>query len=46
VAFGPRGIPPGGVAPSSNMLNILGRRALPDGRIAALDANKTYVTKH
>ena len=29
VAFGPRCIPPGGVAPRSNMPNILGRRALP-----------------
>src|SRR5262245_14529269 len=46
VAFGPRCIPPGGVAPPANTPCILGRRALPCGRIAALDANKTYVTKH
>jgi hypothetical protein len=46
VAFGSRCIPPGGVAPSSNMANILSRRALPAGRIATLDANKISETKH
>jgi hypothetical protein len=30
----------------SNTPSILGRRALPAGRIAALDANRTSETKH
>ncbi|HSC27974.1 MAG TPA: MOSC N-terminal beta barrel domain-containing protein [Vicinamibacterales bacterium] len=34
------------VAPSSNTPGILGRRALPAGRIATLDANKTSDTTH
>jgi hypothetical protein len=46
VAFGRRCIPPGGVAPRSNTLSILARRALPAGRLTALDANKTSETKH
>jgi hypothetical protein len=37
-AFGRRCIPPGGVAPSSHIADILGRRALPAGRLAALGA--------
>jgi hypothetical protein len=37
-AFGRRSIPAGCVAPPSNMLNILSRRAWPAGRLAALDA--------
>lgn len=37
-AFGRRFIPLGVVAPSSNTLSILGRRALPRGRLAALGA--------
>src|SRR5712692_1518456 len=37
-AFERRCIPPGGVAPPSNTPGILGRRALPAGRIAALGA--------
>ena len=39
VAFGRRCIPAGGVAPPSNIPDILGRRALPAGRLAALDAS-------
>src|SRR5260370_36856984 len=37
-AFERRCIPSGGVAPPSNIPDILGRRALPVGRIAALGA--------
>ena len=37
-AFDRRCIPAGGVAPSSNTASILGRRALPSGRIARLGA--------
>jgi hypothetical protein len=37
-AFERRCIPSGCVAPPSNIPNILGRRALPAGRIAALGA--------
>ena len=37
-AFERRCIPPGGVAPPSNTPGILGRRALPAGRIVALGA--------
>jgi hypothetical protein len=39
VAFGRRCIPADGVAPPSNMLNILSRRALSAGRLAALGAS-------
>jgi hypothetical protein len=38
-AFGRRCISPGGVAPSSNTPGILGRRALPGERLAALGAS-------
>jgi len=38
-AFDRRCIPADGVAPPSNMLNILGRRALSAGRLAGLDAS-------
>src|SRR5207247_2913317 len=37
-AFGRRCIPAGCVAPPSNIADILGRRALPSGRLAGLDA--------
>ncbi len=37
-AFDRRGIPAGGVSPPSNMLNALGRRALPPGRLIGLGA--------
>lgn len=37
-AFGQRCIPPGGVAPPSNIPDIVGRRALLSGRIGALGA--------
>jgi Ca-activated chloride channel family protein len=37
-AFERRCIPPGGVAPPSNIPDILGRRALPAGRLAVLGA--------
>jgi len=37
-AFERRCIPPGGVVPPSNIPDILGRRALPAGRLAVLDA--------
>jgi hypothetical protein len=45
-AFGRRSIPAGGVAPRSNMPNILGRRALPAGRIGTLDASSYFGTAH
>lgn len=45
-AFGRRCIPPGGVAPPSHMPNILGRRALPAGRIDALGAPAISWTLH
>jgi cytochrome c oxidase cbb3-type subunit 3 len=41
-AFDERCIPPGGVAPSSNTAGILGRRALPDGRLARLGATRGF----
>src|SRR3954463_11066671 len=37
-AFGGRCIPAGGVAPPSNIPDILGRRALPPGRLPRLGA--------
>jgi hypothetical protein len=45
-AFGRRCIPSGGVAPPSNMPNILGRRALPAGRIGDLGAQDISETLH
>src|SRR5580765_2066466 len=42
-AFGRRCIPSGGVASSSNTPGILGRRALPDGRLAALGASPPFM---
>src|SRR5260370_22281607 len=41
-AFGRRCIPPGGVAPPSNIPDILTRRALPGGRLAALGATTNF----
>jgi hypothetical protein len=41
-AFDGRCIPPGGVAPPSNIPDILGRRALPGGRIARLGATRQF----
>jgi hypothetical protein len=41
-AFGRRCIPVGGVAPPSNTGRILGRRALPPGRLAALGATPDF----
>jgi hypothetical protein len=41
-AFVRRCIPPGCVAPPSNTPGILGRRALPTGRIAALGATPDF----
>src|SRR5262249_34286348 len=42
LAFGRRYIPAGCVAPPSNIPDILGRCALPSGRLAALDATTTF----
>src|SRR5262245_24627502 len=42
-AFGRRCIPPGGVAPSSHTPGMLGRRALPGGRLAALGAAPPFL---
>src|SRR5262249_23391107 len=41
-AFGRRCIPAGCVASPSNMVDILGRRALPSGRLAALGATPDF----
>jgi len=41
-AFGRRCIPAGGVAPHSNIPDILTRRALPAGRLAALGATTNF----
>jgi hypothetical protein len=41
-AFGRRRIPPGCVAPPSNIPDILGRRALPAGRRAGLGATPDF----
>jgi len=41
-AFDGRCIPAGCVAPSSNIPDILGRRALPSGRLARLDATPDF----
>jgi hypothetical protein len=41
-AFGRPCISPGGVTPPSNIPDILGRRALPVGRIAALGATAEF----
>ena len=41
-AFDRRCIPAGGVAPRSNTPGILGRRALPTGRLARLDATPDF----
>src|SRR5262245_17501843 len=42
-AFGRRCIPSGGVAPPSHTPGMLGRRALPDGRLAALGAAPPFL---
>src|SRR4029077_15466041 len=42
-AFGRRCIPSRGVAPSSNTPGMLGRRAWPDGRLAALGASPPFM---
>jgi hypothetical protein len=42
VAFGSRCIPAGGVVPPSNTPGILGRRALPAGRIATLGVKQGF----
>src|SRR4026209_426188 len=41
-AFDGRCIPPGGVAPPSNIPDILRRRALPAGRLARLGATRDF----
>ena len=43
-AFDGRGIPAGGVAPPSNTPGIIGRRALPPGRLAALVRRWRFTT--
>jgi hypothetical protein len=42
LTFSGRGIPSGGVAPPSHIPDMLGRRALPAGRLAALGATTNF----